>query len=106
MNADILLDEMVERVKDVLSPDKIVLFGSRSRGDAGQKSDYDLLVVTESSQPRHRRSASAYTAIADLPVEVDIIVYTPSEVEEWRDVPEAFVSTALREGIVLYERQV
>jgi hypothetical protein len=35
---------------------------------------------------------------------VDVVVYTPEEVEEWRSVPEAFVTTAIREGKVLYER--
>lgn len=32
-----------------------------------------------------------------------MVVYTPSEVEEWREVPQAFVTTAIREGRVLYE---
>ena len=31
------------------------------------------------------------------------MVYTPEEVSEWSNVPEAFVTTALREGKVLYE---
>jgi hypothetical protein len=34
---------------------------------------------------------------------MDIIVYTPGEVEEWSPVAQAFVSTAVREGKVLYE---
>jgi hypothetical protein len=34
----------------------------------------------------------------------DIVVWTPEEVEQWRNVSNAFITTALREGIVLYER--
>ena len=33
------------------------------------------------------------------------VVYTPLEVEEWRGAAAAFVTTALREGKVLYEKQ-
>jgi hypothetical protein len=32
----------------------------------------------------------------------DILVYTPDEAEEWSSVPNAFVTTALREGRTLY----
>jgi hypothetical protein len=44
-------------------------------------------------------------ALADLPVEVEVMVYTPEEVEEWSEVPQAFVTTALREGATIYERR-
>jgi len=30
-------------------------------------------------------------------------VYRPEEIEEWRNVPRAFVTTAVREGCVLYD---
>jgi hypothetical protein len=33
-------------------------------------------------------------------------VWTPPEIEEWSGVPNAFITTVVPEGIVLYERQV
>jgi uncharacterized protein len=99
-----LLDEMVNRILEATSPDKIVLFGSRARGDARPNSDYDLLIIKESNEPRYKRSAPLYTKLASLPVEVEIMVYTPEEVAEWSQVPQAFVTTALREGVAVYER--
>jgi len=98
------LGEMIARIREAVDPDRIVLFGSRARGQARPESDFDLLIIKESDQPRHRRAASLYTKLADLPVEVEIVVYTPDEVEDWSQVPQAFVTTALREGKVLYER--
>jgi predicted nucleotidyltransferase len=100
-----ILEQVVERVRDVLEPDRIVLFGSRARGDDRADSDFDVLVVADSDEPRYRRSAPLYRILADLPVEVEIAVYTPDEVHEWSEVPQAFVTTALREGTVLYERK-
>ncbi|OFX14499.1 MAG: hypothetical protein A2Z18_05645 [Armatimonadetes bacterium RBG_16_58_9] len=99
-----LLDEMVRRIREAAEPERVILFGSRARRDARAESDFDLLVIGESDEPRYRRSAPLYTKMADLPVEVEIMVYTPEEVAEWQSVPQAFVTTAIREGRVLYER--
>jgi len=99
-----LLEEMVARIRDEVQPDRIILFGSRARDTARPGSDFDLLVIKHSDEPRWRRSAPLYVRLADLPVEVDILVYTPEEVREWSQVPQAFVTTAIREGKVLYER--
>jgi len=100
-----LLSQMVARIRAVIQPQRVVLFGSRARGTGRPGSDFDLLVISESDQPRYRRAAPLYAAMADLAAEVEVMVYTPREVEEWSAVPESFVTTALREGRVLYERK-
>jgi len=102
---DRTLDEIVRRVVETEQPERVILFGSRARQTARPGSDYDLLVVKESDQPRYRRSAKLYTKLADVAAEVDILVYTPQEILDWSAVPQAFVTTAVREGKVLYERQ-
>jgi predicted nucleotidyltransferase len=99
-----LLHEIVTRIRLAVRPQRIVLFGSRARGSARDDSDFDFLVVKPSTKPRYRRSAPIYRVLADLPVEVEVMVYTPQEIRQWRHVPEAFVTTALREGKVLYEK--
>ncbi len=104
MNQDLVAD-IVRRIVQTAQPEKIILFGSRARGDARPDSDFDLLVIKESDEPRHRRDAPLYVAVADLPVEVEVMVYTPQEVEEWSQVPQAFITTAVREGKVVYERE-
>lgn len=40
---DPLLAEIVRRLAEVYSPERIYLFGSTARGDAGHDSDYDLI---------------------------------------------------------------
>ncbi len=100
-----IVRDIVRRIVDAAQPEKVILFGSRARGDARPNSDYDLLVIKASDEPRYRRSVALYIALADLPVEVELMVYTPEEVAEWSNVPQAFVTTAVREGTTIYERR-
>lgn len=67
-------------------------------------SDLDLLVVAESDKPRHKRAVPLYLALSDILLPMDILVYTADEIKDWQAVPQAFVTTALREGKVLYEK--
>ncbi len=100
-----VLRQIVAGVLRCSDPDRIVLFGSRARGQARPDSDYDILVVERSRCPRYRRAGQLYGALADLPVEVEVMVYRPYEIRQWKQVPRAFVTTALREGKVLYEKK-
>lgn len=49
LDQDPTLEEIVGRLVAAFQPERIYLFGSTSRGDAGPDSDYDLMVVVESA---------------------------------------------------------
>ena len=102
---DSVVRDIVRSIVDTVQPEKVILFGSQPRGDARPNSDFDVLVIKQSDEPRYRRSVPLYVALADLPVEVEVMVYTPEEVHEWSQVPQAFVTTAVREGTTIYERR-
>ncbi|HUY15752.1 MAG TPA: nucleotidyltransferase domain-containing protein [Terriglobia bacterium] len=99
-----ILEEAVRRILAAGSPLKIVLFGSRARGEAGPGSDLDLLIVEESHLPRYKRAARYLRALVGVFPAKDVVVWTPEEIEAWSRVPNAFVTTALREGKTLYAR--
>ena len=98
-----LIQEIVRRIVNVSQPETVILFGSRARGTARPESDIDLLVIANSTQLRYRRAAPLYGALSDIIAPMDIVVYSPEEVQEWSEVRQAFVTTAIREGQVLYE---
>jgi predicted nucleotidyltransferase len=102
---DPLVGQIVNRIVSASRPVKVVLLGSRGRGQHSPESDYDLLVIRKSDEPRYQRAVPLYEALVGLLANVDIMVYTPEEVSDWSNVPEAFVTTALREGKVLYEAE-
>jgi predicted nucleotidyltransferase len=104
MNEDLVRD-IVRRIVETAQPEKIILFGSRARGDSRPGSDFDVLVIEHSDAPRYRRDAALYLALAGLNAPVDVLTYTPEEIAEWSAVPQAFVTTAIREGKVVYERE-
>src|SRR5436189_2251972 len=87
-----MLQEIVRRISMLGSVDRITLFGSRARGDYRPTSDYDILVVSSSSAPRYRRARPYYRALSDLPIEAEVVVYTPEEVDEWKNVRLAFIT--------------
>jgi predicted nucleotidyltransferase len=99
---DKLMTEIVRCIVAAAHPYKVVLFGSRGRGDARAESDIDLLVVSNDARPRTRRAAALYGALSDIIVPMDVVIYRPKEIREWQNVPQAFVTVALREGKVLY----
>jgi predicted nucleotidyltransferase len=97
------LDEIVRRIVDGMHPIRIYLFGSQARGESGESSDIDLLVVVAKSDlPRHKREAHSYDLLWGLTKPVDVIVLTREEFERMSLVKTSLVSTVQAQGKVIY----
>ncbi|MGA9263950.1 MAG: nucleotidyltransferase domain-containing protein [Desulfobacterales bacterium] len=59
------LNAIVRKIVDSVNPIKIILFGSASRGDDSQGSDYDILVIMPEGTHRRNTSKLLYKKIAD-----------------------------------------
>ena len=103
-----LLGRMVQLIVSEVDPEKIILFGSRGRGDATPESDVDLVVIEarpfDETRSRLREEARLYKALASVRIRKDILVYCSDDVEYWKDSLNYVLARALREGKVLYER--
>ena len=101
---DPALAEAVRRLVEAYRPDRIYLFGSVARGDAGPDSDYDLLVVVpDDAPPERRRSRLAYQALRGTGTAADVVVCTRSYFEPRRTLKASLPGTVLREGRILHE---
>jgi predicted nucleotidyltransferase len=103
------LSILADRIVELVRPRRVILFGSQARGTAGEGSDIDLLIIGERppgrAWSRRREIVRVRRALPLVGQPIDILVYTPEEVEKWRHTTNHVVSYALREGTVLYERQ-
>lgn len=101
------IEEIITRIASKYKPEKIILFGSHAYGTPTEDSDLDLLVVVKSSkQPRYKRAREIRKhlwGIVDTPK--DILVYTQEEIDEWKEVEEAFTTSIMKKGRVLYENK-
>ena len=84
---------------------RVVLFGSRARGDCREDSDYDVLVVVEGEIDRETRrllSARISARVARrLLVPVDVIVTTRRRWREYADVVGTIEEAASHEGVTI-----
>ena len=92
---------LIERIK----PEKIVLFGSFAVDQAKPDSDIDLLIVLESDLRRDKRQELISRALRPRTFPVDILAYTPAEVQACVKDHHSFLNHILKTGKVLYERQ-
>jgi excisionase family DNA binding protein len=102
---DAWLPMIVGRIVRVVNPAKIVLFGSRARGDAREDSDYDLLVIVDAATNRRALRIAIRRSFDDLAVAADVVVATTAEAAgRIPGRPAGVVYWALQGGHVVYER--
>ncbi len=98
------IDRMVKRIVRKFHPERIILFGSHARGDAGPDSDVDLLVVMRVDVSIDEKRLDIRMALHDRSIPLDIIVTTPEDFVWRKDVVGTIEWPATREGKVLYAR--
>ena len=100
------IQAVAKLIADRFDPEKVILFGSHARGNAGSHSDVDILVVLKSLDNWPKRDNPIRAAIAEeFVLPVDVFVTTPERLASQRDNPYSFVNTALASQEVLYERK-
>jgi len=101
-----LFKQLVAALLTAGQPERVILFGSRARGDARPDSDLDLLIV-QAEQPggsRWQELRRLRLSLRRFPMAKDLLLFRPAEFEYWRDSLNHVVGRATREGRVLYER--
>lgn len=102
MNEAAVIRAIKDRLTGVFDVRRIVLFGSRARGDAQPDSDYDVLVLVESEVPFVARQAAARRAVGRVGAPLDLLVYTPAEARCAEAIPGTALYWAAIEGREVY----
>ncbi len=98
------IHEIVTRIVSQFEPERIILFGSHARGDAGPDSDIDLLVVMPVKGSKRKVQLQIQSALYDIRVPKDVIVSKPDEFEWRKDIVGTIEWPATHEGRVLYAK--
>jgi uncharacterized protein len=99
------ISEIVRIIATGYDPDKIILFGSYAMGNPDDNSDLDLFVVKDTNAPRPLRAVQVRKMLVGALIPIDLIVYTPKEIEASKDNIFSFVYNVLHSGKTLYERK-
>jgi len=85
-------------------PERIILFGSHARGEAGRDSDVDILVIMP------HRGHPVYKAVeirrrVDCSFALDLLVRSPREIERRLGMNDWFIREIVDQGKVMYGRR-
>jgi predicted nucleotidyltransferase len=98
-----------ERVAHIIAsleeydPQRVIVFGSWARGDEDEYSDLDLVIIKETQERFLDRLEKVYELVKPT-FAMDVLVYTPQELQEMREGDNPFIEMVLREGVTIYER--
>ena len=104
MKKDRKLSNIVRVIAEKAKPEKVYLFGSRSNGNHNKESDYDILIIKNTKSTMYERILEVYNFFKNRNFSIDILVYTPEEIELWKNTPSSFVYHVLTTGKLVYEK--
>src|SRR4030066_912835 len=90
--------QIIEKYK----PEKIILFGSATRGKLSLDSYVDLLVIKKDTPLYGADRIRELSRIIDRNIPVDFLVYRPEEFQKRLEMGDPFLKAVLKEGKVLY----
>ncbi|HQO03367.1 MAG TPA: nucleotidyltransferase domain-containing protein [Spirochaetota bacterium] len=99
-----LLDEIVKHLLNAYKPLAIYLFGSQVWGKPDTSSDMDFFIVVDKSEyDAAERIRIGLRELKGIHANVDLLVYTSSEIAEKKDHPSTLVYKVLNKGVKIYE---
>jgi predicted nucleotidyltransferase len=99
------INMIVQVIVSEHDPVKVLLFGSCASGMINMDSDIDMIIVKPSDKPRYQRGIEIRKSLIGTGVPLDLIVYTPEEFDQDKNTRFTFLSSALKNSKVLYEKQ-
>ncbi len=99
-----LLEEIVRNIAENFHPYRIILFGSRARGDYLPDSDVDLFVEMETEDKPSERQFKIRSLFPNRRWSLDLVVCTPKETRRQRKMVSSLIPVIEEEGKLLYGR--
>ncbi len=97
------IKEVVNKIVKEYQPEKVILFGSYAWGKPTEDSDVDLFIVKDTENTR-AMARKIDRLIFPRYFPMDLIVYTPGQVEKRKIMGDFFVKNILTKGKILYAK--
>lgn len=98
MFSEAVINEAGKRLSAAAPGARVILFGSHARGDAGQRSDLDFLVVEPEVEDALAESVRLRKTLRGLGVFADVIVVSDRDAQEWREIRGSLIHAAFADG--------
>jgi predicted nucleotidyltransferase len=95
---------IVELVRSVVEPERIILFGSRASGDHHEGSDYDLLVILTGEQGTREVLRRIYNRMKGLGAPVDLLVIDERRYDLLRNNKNTVFNEIANTGVTVYAK--
>ena len=98
------IKNIAEQIAKEYKPGKIILFGSYACGEPTKDSDIDLFIVKDSDKSSLEMNREVSRIVFARGVAMDILVYTPKQLEKRQRMGDPFLMNILNFGQILYAK--
>lgn len=98
------IKNIADHIAKEYKPEKIILFGSYAWGKPTKDSDIDLFIVKDSDKNSLEMNREVSRIVFERGMAMDILVYTPKQLEKRRRMGDPFLMNILNSGRILYAK--
>lgn len=99
---DATLEKILKKILEIITPEKVILFGSQAKGSSEKDSDYDILIIKSGLENKREISRKIYRNLLGTNASVDIIIELPEIIEKYKDSVGYIYKNILQEGKIIY----
>ena len=98
------MKKIVSLITSLVTPEKIILFGSYARGESRQSSDVDIMILIKNLQNERDVTGKLYKALlkSDISIPVDFLAADYDKYDSLKNNPGYVYKSIASEGQVLY----
>ena len=100
---DQLILEIIQRIRNVTAPDRIILFGSAALGNMNRDSDIDLLILEPNLKQERQEWLKIRNVLRGLGFPFDVILMTTQRFEDTKEIVGGIAFPANKYGRVIYD---
>ena len=102
ISTDPMVDKVVKVIAEAIRPEKIILFGSRAKGDAEPDSDIDLVIIYSGPKTKRELKLEIHGLFERYDFSMDLFVLTPQELAWQEKIANTLAYEIAEHGVVCH----